>query len=113
MQGTIKSARMSAYNLHQIQTPTGTAIREYVSPSGKVFAVAWNGPWQPDLRQLLGSHFAEYQQALQSSNRKSRGPISIQLPDLVVELSGHMRSFSGRAYLVDQVPAGVSLESIH
>jgi len=104
---------MSAYNLHQIQTPTGTAIREYVSPSGKVFAVAWNGPWQPDLRQLLGSHFAEYQQALQSSNRKSRGPISIQLPDLVVELSGHMRSFSGRAYLVDQVPAGVSLESIH
>lgn len=112
MQGTIKNTRTSAYNLHEIQTSAGTAVREYVSPSGSVFAVAWNGPWQPDLKQLLGSHFAEYQQALQSSTRQSRGPISVHLPNLVVELSGHMRSFSGRAYLVDQVPAGVSMESI-
>jgi hypothetical protein len=114
VQGTIRNTQRAAYRLHEIRTRTGIAVREYVSPSGTVFAVAWKGPWQPDLKQLLGSHFSEYQQALQTSSRSGvRGPFAVRVSNLVVELSGHMRSFSGRAYLTDQVPAGISLESIH
>lgn len=74
--------------------------------------MAWHGPWAPDLKQLLGSHFAEYSQALQASTL-GRGPVLIQLPGLVVQLGGHIRDFMGRAYLPDQIPSGVRAEEIH
>ena len=50
MQGTLQSRTSEAFTVHEIQVATGTAVREYVSPAGKVFAVTWNGPFHPDLR---------------------------------------------------------------
>jgi len=103
----------ASYAVHEIQTPAGTTIREYLSPSGKVFAVTWQGPWLPDLQQLLGSYFTQYQRAAQSAReRGARAPVLIRDSNLVVEQSGHMRSFSGRAYLLDQLPSAVTAESI-
>jgi hypothetical protein len=113
MQGSLKSTNMAAYTLHEIQTPAGTVVREYMSSTGKVFAVAWKGPWLPDLKQLLGTNFETYQQAAQAPNRRvGHAPVSVHQANLVVEQGGHMRAFAGRAYLVDQLPAGVSAESI-
>ena len=43
------------YLVKQLSAANGRAIREYVSPAGVVFGVAWQGPTMPDLRQLLGS----------------------------------------------------------
>lgn len=103
----------SKYTIHELRSPTGALIREYASSSGKIFAIAWRTPSFPDMRQLLGSHFEEFQQAAQRQNRRGgHGPLTIQLPGLVVELGGHMRAFSGRAYLPDQVPADVRNEEI-
>jgi hypothetical protein len=83
-------------------------VREYASASGKVFAVAWRGPFLPDMKQLLGSYFEEFQKAAQAQNRRGgHGPLIIQQPGLVVELGGHMRSFAGRAYLPDEMPRDV------
>jgi len=111
---SLKTTRSGAFSFHEIQTTAGTAVREYVSPAGIVFAVAWKGPWRPDLQQLLGAHFAEYQTAIQDPNRRpAHGPTTIQVQNLVVQLSGHMRDYSGRAYLTDQLPAAVDLETIH
>jgi hypothetical protein len=88
-------------------------VREYLSPAGKVFAIAWQGPWLPDLQQLLGSYFTQYQQAARAAKqRPGRAPVSIHQSSLVVEQSGHMRGFVGRAYLTDQIPSGVTEESI-
>lgn len=101
----------SAYSIHELRSASGVAVREYVSPAGKVFAVAWHGPFMPDLKQLLGSHFQEYQQALQNQVQR-HGPVFVQLPDLIVQLGGHMRDFMGRAYLPDQMPSGVRAEEI-
>jgi hypothetical protein len=42
----------------------GALIREYVSFAGRVFGVSWKGPSLPDLPQLLGSNFAEFQNSL-------------------------------------------------
>ena len=111
---SLKTTTTAAYALHEILTPNGMRVREYVAPSGTVFAVAWKGPWHPDLQELLGSHFSEYQAAVQDPNRHpSHGPMTFHVQNLVVELAGHMRDFSGRAYLADQLPSGVDLESIH
>lgn len=101
----------SAFSIHELQSASGVTVREYVSPAGKVFAVAWHGPFMPDLKQLLGSHFEEYQQALQNQVQR-HGPVVVQLPDLAVQLGGHMRDFVGRACLPDQLPSGVRAEEI-
>ena len=114
MQGSLRTTQTEAYTLHEIRAATGTVVREYVSSSGKVFAVAWQGPWPPDMRQLLATYFAPYQQALQSqaNARAGRRPLLIQQPGLVVQAGGHMRSFAGRAYLPQMLPQGVSAEEI-
>jgi hypothetical protein len=60
----------------------------------------------PNLAQLLGPHFAAFQQAAQSAHR--RAPLAVRVGQLVVETSGHLRSFRVRAYLIDQLPNGLS-----
>ena len=99
----MKVARVQRYAVHEIAAPSGTVVREFVSPAGKVFAVAWSGPTLPDLKQVLGPYFDTYVAALQQ--RKARGPVSVVLPGLVVQSSGHMRAFVGKAYLPDGMPA--------
>lgn len=102
------------YTIHELRSPSGTVVREYASPGGKVFAVAWQSPTLPDLKQLLGAHFEEFQQAAAHAQvpRAGRGPLIIQHPGLVVELGGRMRAFVGRAYLPDQLPSDVHVEEI-
>ena len=114
MQGAlIRIARDDAYTVHEMQSSSGTAVREYVSSTGTVFAVAWQGPWLPDLRQLLGPYFDDYQQALQApGKRKARGPLTIELPDLTVQITGHPRAFAGRAFVPRLVPLRVQAEAI-
>ena len=115
VQGALmRIVRNDAYALHEIRSASGTMIREYVNPSGVVFAVAWDGPWLPDLRQVLGEQFDRYQAVMQSRQRgrAGRGAVVIDEPGLVVQMSGHPRAFKGRAYLPAQLPAGLALESI-
>ena len=113
LQASLQSTAGARYTVHELRTPTGVVVREYVA-GGTVFAIAWKGPWPPDMNQLLGSYFATYQQVLQaqSGNRPVRRPIHIQLPELVVRANGHPRSFIGHAYLPDLLPQGVKPEEI-
>jgi Protein of unknown function (DUF2844) len=111
MKGTRRVTSNAAYSIHEIQASTGTTVREFVSPAGTVFGVAWQGPWPPDLRQLLGQYFDQYAQAVQNK-RAGRGPVSIHQEGLVVEAGGHMRSFYGRAYLPQMMPQGITSEVI-
>jgi hypothetical protein len=95
------------YTVHEITGDDGTLIREYVTPAGKVFGVSWSGPTIPDLEQLLGTYNAEFQTAIRAK-RGRRSSAAVHNPDLVVESSGHMRAFHGRAYLNSMLPAGVT-----
>ncbi len=114
MQGTLRTSGGDSYMLHEIQTSNGVAVKEYVSPTGKVFAVSWRGALHPDLRQLLGAYYGEYAQGIQEqrAQRRGHGPLLIQHPGLVVQVSGHVRAFVGRAYVPQQLPAGVRPEDL-
>jgi hypothetical protein len=116
MQASLRTTQAQAYSVQEIQAPTGIVVREYVSPaSGKVFAVAWQGPWPPNMQQILASYFDQFQQAAQAqagTARAIRRPLVINLPGLVVESGGHMRSFAGRAYIPAMLPQGVTAEAI-
>jgi hypothetical protein len=112
MRASVRVTRAAAYAVHELQTPAGHVIREYVSPSGTVFGVVWQGPSKPDMRQLLGTHFDQYMQAADPAQRHGHGPLVIQTPGLVVVSAGRMRAFSGKAYLPQMLPEGVRPESI-
>jgi hypothetical protein len=100
-----------AYRLHEFTRDDGTSIREYVSFDGKVFGVSWKGPSLPDLSQLLGSNFAEFQNTLQRRPGRRKAAV-VRNSDLVVESTGHTRAFYGRAYLNSLLPAGVTQEVV-
>jgi len=102
---------LSAFRVHDLQSPDGAIVHEYISPAGVVFGVSWGGRSLPNLRQLLGAHFDTY---TSSPNRQvgGRGHLVVREGKLFVESSGHMRSFHGRAYLTDALPTGVSVDDI-
>lgn len=102
----------SDYTIQEIVSDS-TTIREYISPGGIVFAVAWNGLTNPDLTTLLGSYTNEYQDALQKTpHEKGRRVYRIKASRLVVEKWGHMRNLQGRAYVPSLIPSGVSINAI-
>jgi hypothetical protein len=109
LQGSIKATTpRENFRVHDIQLPSGTSLREFVSLDGNVFAVAWNGPFMPNLRQAFGRYFESFVAGARL-NRSDHKHLHIQQPDLVVQSQGHMRAFYGRAYLPLALPSGFNL----
>jgi len=100
------------YTVHEIKTDS-TVVREYVSPAGIIFAIAWNGMVHPDLTELLGSYAGEYQEALRQTPRKQgRRQLQVKTNRVVVQKWGHIRDMKGRAYAPDLIPPGVSIDAL-
>ena len=100
------------YTVHEIKAES-TVVREYVSPAGIIFAIAWNGLVHPDLTELLGSSAGEYQEALRQTQRKpGRRQLQVKTNRVVVQKWGHIRDMKGRAYAPDLIPPGVSVDAI-
>jgi hypothetical protein len=114
MSAASTSTRSSLYTLHEVQLENGTTVREYTTPAGLVFAVAWRGPVLPDLTALLGAYFntfkAETDQTRMMGKRGS--PVSIDRDGLVVRSNGRMRNFFGYAYAPALIPAGVIINDV-
>jgi len=108
MKASLAATQTDRYTVNEIKTPAGTVVREYVS-AGRVFAVAWQGPFVPDMRQLLGTYFAQYSRGVSARRESTVGRrfLDIQTPGLVVQTAGHMRAYFGRAYDPTLLPAGV------
>jgi hypothetical protein len=108
-QARMKVTQASGYTVHELTTDNGTVMNEYVSPAGKVFGVSWSGPIIPDLTQLYSSYFQQYSGNVKKGSRRH---VAVRTNDLVVEARGHQRDYSGRAYVISLLPAGVSPEVI-
>ncbi len=111
MQATLRVTGSGKFTVHEMQLPSGTAVREYVTPAGTVFAVSWQGPALPDLRQVLGRYFTRYTEAIRT-NIAGGGARLIAQPGLVVQSGGRMRSFIGKAYVPQLLPRDVLAEEI-
>jgi hypothetical protein len=109
LHGVIHSTPLQQYDIHEITSDNGMRLREYQNRSGVVFAVVWSGPAMPDLQKLLGASYQTYTTAVAAANHSGlkRSP-RIATSELVVESEGHMRAYTGRAYLPALVPAGTS-----
>ncbi len=102
----------SNYTIEEVKSDSVT-VREYISPSGLVFGIAWNGLIHPDLAPLLGSYAGEYDEARKQTPRRwGRRFSEVKTPRIVVEKWGHMRNLQGRAYAPALIPPGVSIDEI-
>jgi len=109
---SLKSTERANYRVHDLSLPSGTVLREFVTPGGNVFAVAWSGPVIPNLRQALGRYYDTFAAAA-AARHGGRHPLVIHQDDLVMRSSGHMRAFRGLAYLPQALPAGVTADELH
>ena len=112
LRGQIRDEVHEGYRLHQITDASGAVVREYVSPSGKIFGISWQGAFVPNMRQLLGTYFTYLQQYAQTQTGRHGGPLIIQKDDFVFSSGGHMRSFHGRAYVPSLLPTNLSAEVV-
>jgi hypothetical protein len=110
MRAQKRVTQTNAYSVHEMQAESGTVVREFVSPEGKVFGVSWQGQARPDLKQLLGSYYDEYAQ--NAPTKRSFHPVTIETPNVVVQFGGHLRMLTGRAYVPGMVPQSVRIEEI-
>jgi hypothetical protein len=107
--GVVHSVLGQQYDMEEITGASGVRVREFLNRNGIVFAVTWSGPVVPDLRTLLGSSFESYAKEVAALKQPGlHRSLRIATPELVVESGGHMRAYSGRAYLPLLIPAGVS-----
>jgi len=113
MKASLDVKQAEGYEVHALRVPGGTVVSEYVSPAGRVFAVAWHGPFFPEMQQILGSYFQQYSAALQARKKVyGHHPLNLEQSGLVVQSAGHMRAYMGRAYLPEMLPAGLKAEEI-
>lgn len=98
----------ATYSVRDTTLPTGTQVREYVSNSGIVFGVTWNGPVLPNLKELLGKHFDTMVAESAKRPKAGRSRLHVDLPGVVIDSGGHMRAFEGSAWVPAQFPPGFS-----
>ncbi len=100
------------YTVYEISSAANT-VREFVSPSGIVFGMAWDGLVSPDMEVLLGTYYKEYELAFKNTPRQ-RGSrhLHVRSSSVVVEKWGHMRSYHGRIYSPVLIPPDVSPDEI-
>ncbi|MFZ0498292.1 MAG: DUF2844 domain-containing protein [Steroidobacteraceae bacterium] len=118
MKGQLRGRSEAGYSVEEITAASGTMVREYLSPSGVIFAVSWFGPSMPNLQQTFSSYFTEFQAAVQA--RRAQEPLfrghnhlEIHTPSLVVHASGHMRQYFGVAYVPSLMPSNLSVSDLH
>jgi len=105
-------ARLNRSNLataiqNDLTLNDGTVTRQFTNADGVVFAVSWNGPMRPNLRQLFGDYYPRLQSAAAKTARlHARLAFSANDADFVVRSGGHPGAFWGYAILPGKVPAG-------
>jgi hypothetical protein len=117
MKGQVRARSEAGYSVQEITAANGTVVREYVSPTGTVFAVSWSGPAMPNLQQTLGTYFAQYQTTVKAQRatgaRSGHHHVEIRSPSLIVHVGGHMRQYFGLAYVPTLLPQNISVSDLH
>jgi hypothetical protein len=111
MKGLTRPVPAGSVQKQELQLPSGTVVTEYLTGNGQVYAVSWHGPTLPNLRQILGNYYANYQAAARQPVVRHR-LVRVTGPDIVIESSGKMRAFTGRAWVPGLLPSGVTTADI-
>jgi hypothetical protein len=112
VQSTAASTSSGAsYTDLQSQLSNGIVVHEYANAGGTVFAVSWSGPFQPDLKALLGPWFDTYTGLAAQRKEAGHSHMAVRDADLAVVSTGRMGAFQGRAWLVSLLPKDFNPET--
>jgi len=103
------------YSVHTLTLENGTVTHEFTTSDGLVFAVSWDGPSRPDLRQLFGVYFPRFQednQRQKGEGRSYEGPKSSHI-DFMARSFGKNGTFWGYAYLPSELPKDFDLNLLN
>ena len=101
------SSTYASYTRHELTLPNGGMVKEFSRADGAVFAVTWNAPGRPDLRQLLGEHFATMQEENATrTGRRMRRPLAVNRSELLLQTGGRPGAFWGVAVVPALEPEG-------
>lgn len=106
------SSAAAGVKVSETTLDSGTVVREYASADGIVFALSWKGKTIPDLRTLLGSHFSALTNESAKKPRAGRAQLKVEGDDVVIVSGGHMRAYTGRAWIPSALPAGFTPATI-
>jgi hypothetical protein len=109
---TAASTATAVYTISQSTLDSGTIVREYTDTAGVVFAVSWKGPALPDLRTLLGDKFAVMTSNAAKRPKAGHSQLAVNQSDVVIVSNGHMRAFTGQAWIPSALPAGFDTSTI-
>lgn len=107
---TLRTPAGATYTRVQQRLESGTTVSEYVDAQGLVFAVAWAGPFLPELPALLGRHYEAFERHARTVGRSPS--VVIRQPAVVIVSSGRMGAFQGHAWLPSSLPLGFETGSL-
>lgn len=93
------------YTEQVAEQANGTRVTAWRTAAGQIVAVRWSGPFLPDLQAVLGRHFNLL--ARQAAGRGTGAVLQVRDEVAVVESTGRLGQFSGRAWLPAQLPTGL------
>lgn len=112
LQAAVSIEDRGHYVVQTLRTATGVTVREYLLDDA-VFAISWTGAVPPDLHALLGSHFAAYAASLTRLAHPGRQRVvHLTVDDMILNQSGHLRAYQGRAYLPALLPADFAVAEL-
>ena len=109
---TVQVTQHAHYALHAVSSPTGAQLHEYVAHSGMVFATTWSGRSLPNLKNILGAHYARYQQVI-AVPHTNHHVLNITDGDFVVSMRKTQREFHIAAYVPTLMPQGTTVADLH
>lgn len=113
LRARLKSTAAGNYTVHELTLDGGALTREYTNGSGVVFAVSWQGPARPDLKQLFGSYFDRFQADTRPKGHvRMRRALAVHDVDFVVNTGGRPGAVWGYAVLPGAVPQGFDLGAL-
>src|SRR5437764_1143213 len=80
MKSAVRVTAASTFAVHEMSSPAGIVVREFVGTDGKVFALSWHGMGNPDLRRVLGSYYVRYEHGAAAAIHSSHRQLVISLP---------------------------------
>lgn len=109
--GKVKVRLRAGYKVHEVAAE-GRTVTEY-SANGTVFAVAWHGQLRPNLKDIFGSYYKDYdQKRAETPQLRGRQPVQVETNDVIVVQGGHPRDFRGYAYVKSLMPKDFRLEDL-
>lgn len=104
----VTTSAQDTYQVRSFLDASGVTVKEYFQGTSPIFAVSWQGPLKPNVAALLGRYAYRYTTG-QNNRQGLNTPNHSQSNEVVIQEVGHMRAFSGFAYLPAALPSQFDL----